>query len=138
MTGIVQTPERAAVRMGDWKLIMNGSEKIDDALPETAVELNSAANRKANSQEKYELYNLAVDISESHDLSAKEPERLATMRATLKELLSGQSHQVIWSTQSNLPLVLMHLGSIDEQATCSASITPRYGRMSCFPQRVAG
>ena len=39
--------------------------------------------------EKYELYNLAVDISECRDLTTKEPERLATLRATLKELLSG-------------------------------------------------
>ena len=85
----VQTPERAAVRMGNWKLIMNGSERIDDALPESAPELQSGAQRKKNAADKYELYNLAVDISESHDLSAKEPERLATMRATLKELLSG-------------------------------------------------
>lgn len=85
----VQTPERAAVRMGDWKLIMNGSEKIDDALPETAPELSSAAKLKKNSQDKYELYNLAVDISESHDLSAKEAERLAMMRAKLSELLLG-------------------------------------------------
>ena len=75
--------------MGDWKLIMNGSEKIDDALPETAAELQSAAKRKTNSADRYELYNLAIDVSESHDLSAQEPGRFATLRAKLTELLSG-------------------------------------------------
>ncbi len=83
----VQTPERAAVRMGDWKLMMNASEKIDDGLPESAEELKPAAKRKAKIASKFELYNLAADIGESHDLSSKEPERLAVMRTKLTEML---------------------------------------------------
>ncbi len=83
----VQTPERAAVRMGDWKLMMNASDSIDDALPETAEELKPAAKRKAKPANKYELYNLAADIGESNDLSTKEPDRVAAMRAQLLEML---------------------------------------------------
>lgn len=83
----VQTPERAAVRMGDWKLIMNGSGNIEDALPETAPELKRGAKRKAKSAVKYELYNLATDVGESRELSATEADRFAAMRDELTELL---------------------------------------------------
>lgn len=83
----VQTPERAALRMGDWKLIMNGSDKIENALPESTQELKPAAKRKARPADKFELYNLATDVSESRDLSTKESDRLAAMRAKLTELL---------------------------------------------------
>lgn len=83
----VQTPERAALRMGDWKLLMNASEKIDDALPETAAELKPKAKRNAKTSNKIELYNLAQDISENNDLSSKEPARVAAMQTKLQEML---------------------------------------------------
>ncbi len=59
----VQSPTRAAVRMGDWKLLYNAQS------------------------EKLELYNLATDIGEAHNLAAQEPERLAMLRTKLAELL---------------------------------------------------
>jgi arylsulfatase A-like enzyme len=46
-----------AVRAGDWKLVANGPGG------------------------KWELYNMATDRTEQHDLSAQEPERLAAMIA---------------------------------------------------------
>ena len=72
-------PSRAAVRMGDWKLLMNASEKD----PGNAGDQPGAATGKANIQ----LYNLASDPGETMDLSAKEPERTAAMKAKLQELL---------------------------------------------------
>lgn len=79
----VQSPTRAAVRMGDWKLLMNASTPA----------ANPAAGRKKKGgkqeavRESLELYHLATDIGETNNLAAAEPERLATMRATLEQLL---------------------------------------------------
>jgi len=84
----VQTPERAALRMGDWKLLLNASDKIADGMPESAPELQRGAKRRAAAQaEKVELYNLAADVSESKNLAASDPQRVAAMRAKLNELL---------------------------------------------------
>ena len=50
-----------AIRMGDWKLVAKGN-KADRAKPVT-----------------WELYNIAKDRAELHDLSEKQPERAAAM-----------------------------------------------------------
>jgi arylsulfatase A-like enzyme len=62
----VQSPQRAAIRMGDWKLLMNP---------------------RANSNSEYTLYNLASDVGETTDLSKQEPEQFAKLRSKLHELL---------------------------------------------------
>lgn len=79
----VQSPTRAAVRMGDWKLLMNSSEEISEALPEAAPKEGKGAAKA----DRLELYNLASDPGEKTDLAGREPERVATMRAKLAELL---------------------------------------------------
>jgi arylsulfatase A-like enzyme len=87
----VQSPENAAVRMGDWKLIV--SSGVDAALPDEAgakAKKNAKAKKKAKGR-KYEpvmLFKLAADPSEKTNLAAQEPERVATMKAKLAELLS--------------------------------------------------
>lgn len=87
----VQSPERAAVRMGDWKLLMNPSESIADSLPEDEApakpKRKKLPRQKAESAEGYALYNLATDVGETTDLAAKEPQRVRKMRAKLDELL---------------------------------------------------
>ena len=86
----VQTPERAAVRMGDWKLLLNASDKIADAMPESAPELQRGAKKRAGAQaERIELYNLAADIGEVTNLAASDTQRVTVMRAKLDELLRG-------------------------------------------------
>jgi arylsulfatase A-like enzyme len=81
----VQSPERAALRMGDWKLILNagvaGGGNAAESTPKKGRK-KEAANGKG-----VELYNLATDIGESTDLAGKEPERVAAMRARLAEML---------------------------------------------------
>lgn len=72
-------PDVLAVRMGDWKLLVNPSEK--DAEEETVV--------IATGGEKIELYNLRDDLSEKHNLAATQPERVKEMRARLNELMAG-------------------------------------------------
>jgi arylsulfatase A-like enzyme len=76
----VQTPQKAAVRMGDWKLIMNADRPN-----------NANARQRGNTQppDAFELYNLASDASETTNLVDKEPQRFAALRTRLADLLAG-------------------------------------------------
>jgi arylsulfatase A-like enzyme len=70
-------PGRAAVRMGDWKLLLNASEQdaeeiTDDASPATGT---------------VELYNLAQDLAEQDNLAAAQPAKVKELRARLNEFL---------------------------------------------------
>lgn len=78
---LVQSPTRAAVRMGDWKLMLNASEVDSESVTET--ENPKAATKVDN----IELYNLANDLSEAKNLATQERERVAAMRAKLNEFL---------------------------------------------------
>ncbi|MDH4475233.1 MAG: arylsulfatase [Verrucomicrobiaceae bacterium] len=69
-------PDKMALRMGDWKLLLNASDK--DA--EEAKGSDKAIG-------KMELYNLANDIAEKNNLAKTQPEKLAGMRARLDALL---------------------------------------------------
>jgi len=70
-------PSRMALRMGDWKLLLNANEPTAQAV------------RPAGAAERLELYNLAEDIGESKDLSASQPERVKQMRARLETFLKA-------------------------------------------------
>ena len=84
----VQSPERAAVRMGDWKLVMIGSEDSAESVPESQPKGKGRKKGKAPG-EGVELYNLALDVSEATNLALKEPERVTAMKAKLVALLEG-------------------------------------------------
>jgi arylsulfatase A-like enzyme len=64
-------PARMALRMDDWKLLLNADQA-------------SAGDKAAP---KVELYNLADDIGESKNLAAAQPERVKQMRARLDAFL---------------------------------------------------
>ncbi|OYV04430.1 MAG: arylsulfatase [Verrucomicrobiales bacterium VVV1] len=68
-------PGKAAIRMGDWKLLRNPSE-VD---AEEADDKSAAAG--------LELYNLADDISETKNLAASNPEKVKELNTRLDELL---------------------------------------------------
>ncbi len=70
-------PDKMALRMGNWKLLLNASDK--DAEESKGKEATSG---------KMELYNLADDIGEKQNLATSKPEKLAEMRARLDALLS--------------------------------------------------
>jgi arylsulfatase A-like enzyme len=55
--------EHRALRMGDWKLVINGANKSP------------------------ELYNLKTDISEKHDVAAEHADQVATMRTKLDAMM---------------------------------------------------
>lgn len=70
---------RAAVRMGDWKLLLNASEQ-------DAEEIAADAPAPAG---KVELYNLAEDVGETKNLAAAQPEKVKELRARLSSFLKG-------------------------------------------------
>lgn len=72
-------PSRMAIRMGDWKLLLNASEQDAEEAP--------AGDDKATG--KVELYNLANDVGESKDLAASQPERVKEMRTRLAAFLKN-------------------------------------------------
>jgi arylsulfatase A-like enzyme len=84
---LVSSPTRAAVRMGDWKLLMNASEKDSEESPEGTPKRGKGRKGGGAPEGGVLLYNLTADVGEKTDLSAQEPERTAAMKAKLNELL---------------------------------------------------
>ncbi len=81
---IAGTPRRYALRMGDWKLLVNpggGRTPSSTKDVEEQPEEKAAAAPRA---EIVELYNLAEDLSETKNLAAAQPERVQAMRARLE------------------------------------------------------
>lgn len=70
-------PKRGAIRLGDWKLILNGH--IIDTEGDDGD--NAAAPAEKNSGEQVELFNLANDPSEKENLAAKNPGKVKELRA---------------------------------------------------------
>ena len=84
--------------MGDWKLVMNGSDADSEEAPTGGAKAKGKGKKgKAKSEvdaatiaefgETLALYNLANDIGEKKNLELAEPERVAAMRARLAEFL---------------------------------------------------
>jgi arylsulfatase A-like enzyme len=65
-------PGGGAIRVGVWKLVVNGGGDDTDA---------PAPTKKKNRPDKDELFNLADDPSESKDLAAEKPEKVTELRA---------------------------------------------------------
>lgn len=65
------TPFGGALRMGEWKILHNGQ------LPANAI--------AAPAQERWELFNIAEDPSESNDIKDEHPEVFEKLKAKLEE-----------------------------------------------------
>ncbi len=65
------TPRTGAIRMGDWKLVVNGGY---DEMLDIEAGRNTAAGTGV------ELFNLADDPYEEHNLADKHPDRVKTLR----------------------------------------------------------
>jgi len=82
-----QGPARAAVRMGDWKLMVSGNADADGGEDDGAAKAKKKGKAAAGKYEPVALYNLADDPSESKNLADAQPERVKAMRTRLAELL---------------------------------------------------
>jgi arylsulfatase A-like enzyme len=62
------TPRNGAIRVGDWKLVLNGHRGVDDteAVPGEQVAV--------------ELFNLACDLSEKNNLASGQPDKVKELR----------------------------------------------------------
>jgi arylsulfatase A-like enzyme len=94
---LVQSRERAAVRVGDWKLLLNASESIEDSAPEAPARKGRAKSGASG------LYNLTTDLGEKNDLSAQEPERVKAMQATVRAYLRDGVAEGHLGAQSSAP-----------------------------------
>ncbi|MEO7319055.1 MAG: sulfatase-like hydrolase/transferase [Chthoniobacteraceae bacterium] len=68
-------PGQQAIRVGDWKLLINPAEF-----------------RSSAKSEPVELYNLAEDLGEKHNLAAANPERVKAMQARLQTYIAGSAN----------------------------------------------
>ena len=73
------SPAKAAVRMGNWKLLLNATDK----------DAGEAPGDEPKTTGKVELYNLAEDVSESKNLAATQPEKVKQLRARLDAFLKN-------------------------------------------------
>lgn len=74
-------PQKGALRMGDWKLVLNGgaADNADGEADAEPVAEKPAANK--GTLNSIELFNLAKDPSEKTNLAAKYPEKVKELRA---------------------------------------------------------
>ena len=82
-----QGPARAAVRMGDWKLMVSGNADADGGEDDGAAKAKKKGKAAAGKYEPVALYNLAEDPSETKNLADAQPDRVKAMRTRLAALL---------------------------------------------------
>jgi arylsulfatase A-like enzyme len=76
------TPVTGAIRMGDWKLVLNGSRNdMDDGAFAVAAKSKKGKQKQAQAKDAVELFNLAQDLSEKANLAEKNPAKVAELRA---------------------------------------------------------
>jgi arylsulfatase A-like enzyme len=75
------TPTSGAIRMGDWKLVLNGNvHDSEDAENPSAPTAKKSKNKKSTDV-SVELFNLAQDPYEKTNLSSAQPAKVAELRA---------------------------------------------------------
>ena len=79
------TPNNGAIRMGDWKLVLNGgvADTGGEQAETPAEKKGKAAKKAAVADRPLELFNLATDPYEKKNLAAAEPDKVKELRARL-------------------------------------------------------
>ena len=75
------TPTSGAIRMGDWKLVLNGSANDSEDAENPAPTAAKKSKKKKSADESEELFNLARDPYEKTNLAATQPAKVAELRA---------------------------------------------------------
>jgi arylsulfatase A-like enzyme len=75
------TPRGGAIRVGDWKLVINGATGTGEQDEETPAPAKRKKVARKNQPPGVELFNLAQDLSEKHDLAAEKPDKVKELRA---------------------------------------------------------
>ncbi|HXJ73030.1 MAG TPA: sulfatase-like hydrolase/transferase, partial [Candidatus Dormibacteraeota bacterium] len=73
------TPSNGAIRVGDWKLVLNGSSADLEDEPGAAPKAKKKQKRRP-ADGTVELFDLANDPYEKNDLSAQRPEKVKELR----------------------------------------------------------
>src|SRR5262249_22069628 len=75
-------PHGGAIRAGDWKLVINGARtSVEGGDAEASAEAKAKARAKAQAPETIELFNLAADPKEEHEVAAENPVKVKELRA---------------------------------------------------------
>jgi arylsulfatase A-like enzyme len=75
------TPTSGAIRMGDWKLILNGSANDSEDAENPTPPAAKKSKKKKSADESVELFNLARDPYEKTNLAATQPAKVTELRA---------------------------------------------------------
>ena len=79
------TPRNGAIRMGDWKLVVNGSA-VDAEEGEAQAKEKKKKKKAAAESSSVELFNLADDPGEKKDLATSNPDKLKELRTRFDEI----------------------------------------------------
>ncbi|MCC6354881.1 MAG: arylsulfatase [Verrucomicrobiae bacterium] len=77
-------PDSGAIRIGDWKLVLNGGRSSDETA-ESAPKKTKRGKRAAP-KDSVELFNLAEDIGEKTNRAAELPDKVQELRARYEGL----------------------------------------------------
>jgi len=82
------TPRAGAIRVGDWKLVLNGATGTAEEDDESPAAAKRKRGARKNQPPGVELFNLAQDLSEKHNLAAAQPAKVKELRARYDALAS--------------------------------------------------
>ena len=79
------TPGNGAIRVGDWKLVLNGNqpEEGSEALAQADKQAKKGKKNKGAAADSVELFNIADDPYEKTNLASQHPEKVQDLRARL-------------------------------------------------------
>ncbi len=82
------TPKNGAIRVGDWKLVVNGHvSEIDGPEESPAGKATGKKGKgKARPADGVELFDLASDIEEKRNLATEHPDKVAELKSRLQRL----------------------------------------------------
>jgi len=76
------TPGNGAIRVGDWKLVLNGGQS-EDGSEALAQPSGKGKKNKGSAEEVVELFNIAADPYEKTNVAQQHPEKVRDLRARL-------------------------------------------------------